>query len=92
MIFGITFIVVGVILILYAQHALHHQQVIAQTKPFFDKVHDFFIDVGNWFRSTAVKKPPVPNTTLHIKITLWAGVVITVIGALMLIFCKRKND
>jgi hypothetical protein len=89
---GLIFLAAGIMLLVYAQHGLHQEQIAAGPKPFFEKVHDFFIDVGNWFKSTAVATPP-PPTHAHVRneIALWSGAALGAIGVLLLLFCRKKS-
>jgi hypothetical protein len=88
LIIGLILIVIGVVLIVYAQHALHHH-VPVEAKSFFDRVKDFFVGVGNWFKSTAVAPPP-SHSNFNLKIMLWVGALVTAIGALFVIFCRKR--
>ena len=92
LIFSLVLIVIGVVLIVFAQHGLH-QEVVAENKPFFMRVRDWFVGVGDWFKSTAVPNAlPHKNSPLNLKITLWVGIIVTALGALMLIFCGKKKS
>ena len=84
---GLICLVVGVFLIIYAQHSLHHE--VVQTKPFFEKVRDFFVGVGNWFKGTATTTAPAHKHT-SLKVLLWLGVALSALGVLTLILPRRK--
>lgn len=86
---GVILIVIGVIMILYAQHGLH-PHISHESKPFFEGVRDWFMGVGDWFKGTVESKPQSPHAT-GLMITMWIGAVVTGIGALFVIFSVKKK-
>lgn len=78
---GLILLAVGVVLLVYAQHNLH------QEKSFFLKVRNWFVDVGDWLKGTAV---PTPSRSAGEQVAFWSGTALSVVGALLLIFCRKK--
>ena|SRR5690348_5272755 len=89
-ILGLIFLAAGILLLVYAQHALHQEQIAAGPKPFFEKVHAFFIEVGDWFKGTAVTPPPPTHSHLQHEIALWSGAALSAIGVLLMLFCRKR--
>jgi hypothetical protein len=88
---SLILIVIGVFLILFAQHSLYKPPA-AENQPFFMHVRDWFVGVGDWFKGLAVPKQTLPqHSLLSMKVTLWVGIIVTALGALMLIFCGKKK-
>lgn len=80
---------IGVILIIYAQHHLQEYHAVAATKTFFQRIEDFFVHLGKTM--TGSKEAPLASHTLWMKIILGVGIAFASVGALLLIFCKKKN-
>lgn len=82
---------IGIILILYAQHHLQEFHGVAPAaKSFFQRTKDFFVHLGNIITGTP-EKPALPPHTIGMKIILGIGIAFASVGALLLIFCKRKD-
>jgi hypothetical protein len=62
---------------------------VAQTKPFFEKVRDFFVGVGDWFKGTATSTAPAHKHTF-LKVLLWLGIASSALGILILILPRRR--
>lgn len=84
---GIICLLIGIILILYAEHVLHQHHVVATTKTFFQKMKDFFAHLGNSINGTPEK---ASNYTLGYKFTLGFGIALSVLGILMILFIRKK--
>lgn len=88
--FGVILLAIGILMILYAQHGLHHSKLSSEAEPFFLRVRDFFISVGDWFTDTVEPKPANHHIT-QLKFTVWIGAIVTAIGALFIIFCVKRQ-
>ena len=88
LLFGVILVVIGVCMILYAQHGLH--KFSSEAEPFFLRVRDFFISVGDWFTDT-VEPKPASHHAIQLKFTLWIGAVVTALGALFILFCVKRQ-
>jgi|GEM_PF-6793586 len=88
---SLVLIAIGILLILFAQHGLHHSTA-TESKTFFMGVRDWFVGVGDWFKGLAVsKQTPPQHSALNMKITLWVGIIVTAFGIFTLIFSKKKD-
>jgi len=89
---SLCLIVIGIVLIFFAQHYLH-QEAVAENQPFFERAREWFVGLGDWFKGLAEPKQTSPvHSPFNMKITFWVGVAITAIGVFMLIFGRKKMN
>ena len=89
---GLILFIIGVILILFAIHAMHQ---IAEAKNLSQNITDFFEHNPDWnpiikfFGGKAQEKISTYDTPA--LLTLISGIVLTIIGAIMAIVNRKKR-
>ncbi|HEY2811253.1 MAG TPA: hypothetical protein VGJ00_07705 [Rhabdochlamydiaceae bacterium] len=93
---GIVCVLVGIVLIIYANHNLHEQQLLQhaaeKTKGFFERTGDFFSHLWKEITGTKEQLPSLPHaSSKSLKMLLWSGIFLSGIGVLVLIFSIRRE-